>query len=164
MSHPILHSLISEELRHPLTTGDSPLLDRFKFLQPYMTDFRRPMASWATVLALFFLSSSALAIPIHRQLTARSDVVCVPATWQDIIAFFALNYATHALTIKSFPGDTTETTIWMIVFALFVPFAGVWRACLAIENGTFKIFAKDDFQDAARAGALCAVFRSRFWK
>jgi len=128
------------------------------------TDFWRSLASFATVLAFLLLPSVAVAIPIHRQLTARSEVVCVPATWQDIIAFYVLNYATHALTIKSSPGDTTETTFWIILFALFIPFAGVWRACLTIANGTFNVFGKTGFQDAARVGALCAVFRNSDWK
>ena len=85
----------------------------------------------------------------------RSDVVCGAASWEDVVAFFLLNYFAHAATIRHFPGDSTPTQFWWTACALFLPFAGVWRACQSIANA--RPFEKDPLERAKYAGALCTA-------
>lgn len=139
-------------------TGDQRTMQTTKM----QTDIRCVLSCTGILtLILFFHVSIVHAIPISLQ--HRSEVICDPSTWQSIVAFFVLNYATHAMTIKSFPGDTTRTKCWWTALALFVPFAGVWRGCQSIARGSLR--RTNDLQDAARAGALCAVTRwDPFWQ
>jgi hypothetical protein len=85
----------------------------------------------------------------------RSAVVCGAASWEDVVAFFLLNYVAHAATIHHFPGDSSSTQIWWTACVLFVPFAGVWRACQSIANA--RPFEKNPLERAKYAGALCTM-------
>jgi len=109
-----------------------------------------------TIVALVLLSH---ALPLQNHGTLhqekRSDVVCGAPSWDDIIAFFLLNYVAHAATVRHFPGDSTKTQMWWTACALFVPFAGVWRACQSIANA--RPFEKNELERAKYAGALCVV-------
>ena len=98
-------------------------------------------------------------VPYAHTTEKRSDVVCGAASWEDVVAFFLLNYFAHAATIRHFPGDSTSTQIWWTACALFVPFAGVWRACQSIANA--RPLEKDPLERAKYAGALCTAELSR---
>jgi hypothetical protein len=108
-----------------------------------------------TLVVLVILSR---ALPLQHPAShkeKRSDVVCGAASWNDIVAFFVLNYLAHAATIRHFPGDTARTQMWWTACALFFPFAGVWRACQSIANA--RPFEKDELKRAKYAGALCVI-------
>jgi hypothetical protein len=83
------------------------------------------------------------------------NLVCRPAKWPDVLAFFLLNYIAHAATLKTLPGESTPLTILNMLAALFFPASGVFRG-LDTLLGRAK-FAKTDLEMAARAGALCTI-------
>jgi len=112
------------------------------------------------VLALVVGFTHALSLPPTSSKEKRSDIVCGAASWEDVIAFFLLNYVAHAATIRHFPGDTTKTQIWYTACAFFFPFTGVWRACQSIANA--RPFEKDQLERAKYAGALCVVMYDLF--
>ena len=85
----------------------------------------------------------------------RSAVVCGAASWEDVLFFFLLTLVARAATIRHYPGDSTATQIWWTACALFLPFAGVWRACQSIA--TARPFEKDPLERAKYAGALCTI-------
>jgi len=109
------------------------------------------------VLVLVVVVGIAHALPLQSTSIKekRSDIVCGAASWEDVVAFFLLNYVAHAATIRHFPGDTTKTQIWYTACALFFPFTGVWRACP-------RPFEKDQLERAKYAGALCVVMYDIF--
>jgi hypothetical protein len=114
------------------------------------------------VLALVSLVGLTLVSPLQPGTSLpkekRSDLVCGAASWEDVAAFFLLNYVAHAATVRPFPGDNMKTQIWYIACALFVPFAGVWRACESIAYA--RPFA-NALDQAKWAGALCMVAYDR---
>jgi hypothetical protein len=78
-----------------------------------------------------------------------------------IVAFFAANYAAHAATVKSNPGDKLPVTVCNIILALLFPVSGLMRAVNAIVR--FGRRGRSDVQKACRAGALCMVVRVPGW-
>jgi hypothetical protein len=107
----------------------------------------------------FLLAASVTSLPISIQ---HSVIFCGPANWQSVIFFYILNYGAHAMTIKSFPGDRTFKSIAWMMAALLAPFSGILRGCISIARG--KIRGESDLEHAARAGALCAVVRTKSWQ
>lgn len=101
----------------------------------------------------------AQAIPVPTRQT--SGVVCVAATWDDILTFFVVNFVTHAVTVRSLPGDRTADVAINTLIALLFPFSGVWAGIMAIRRAS--CLAKDQVQQAARAGALCILVRTPKW-
>jgi hypothetical protein len=92
----------------------------------------------------------------------RDKIECVAATWQDILIFMVINYVTHAMTVKSLPGEQTSAVAFYRFLALLFPFTGAWRGLRAIRLAA--VFGEDDLKRAARAGALCIVARSAAWQ
>lgn len=90
----------------------------------------------------------------HR---GNCKLLCRPTTWTDIILFYFGNYAAHAATVVSHPGQSLMSTLLTIVTALFFPGSGVRNGIAAIRS--FAIFGDTNLQVAARAGALCAVVK-----
>jgi len=86
------------------------------------------------------------------------NLVCRPGKWPDVLAFFLLNYFTHAATIKTLPGENTPITILNILAALFFPASGVFRAYEALK-WCAKLLGQTELETAARAGALCTVIQ-----
>jgi hypothetical protein len=80
----------------------------------------------------------------------------------DILSFFLGNYAAHAATVISYPGESIASTIGAIVFALVFPTPGIVRGLNAIVR--HAAFVSDPLEQAARAGALCMVVRTKDWK
>lgn len=90
------------------------------------------------------------------------NLLCTPSSWTDIITFYVGNYAAHAATVISLPGESTISTTRVGLSALLFPTSGLMRGFLTIA--TFATFAKTDLQKAARSRALCMVIRSQDWK
>ena len=92
-------------------------------------------------------------------------VLCVyGSSWRAslyIATFFAANYAAHAATIKSNPGDKTPVTVCNIILALLFPVSGLMQAVNAIVR--FGRRGNSDVGKACRAGALCMVVRIPGW-
>ena len=91
----------------------------------------------------------------------NDDLFCLPATWYQIAIFFLVNYGSHAVTIKSRPGQTYYHTARDIFFALLCPFSGVLRAIDSFWRCSWP--SENDLIKAARAGALCIVVRNAEW-
>src|SRR5579871_6648055 len=110
----------------------------------------------STNIRLIFMSLL-LALVAAYPVLPRSTVICGPASWQDIVIFYLLNYGAHAATIKSFPGERTSVNIMWVVAALLLPYSGIVRACVALTHGTSH--KRSDLMRAARARAFCEVVR-----
>lgn len=112
------------------------------------------------LLAFVFAIRVAHGLPISLQ--ERDEVVCTAADWQTVIIFLLLNYATHASTVKAFPGDTLYDMGAWSVAALLAPYSGIVRGCASILRG--RIWGDNQLNNALRAGALCALVRTDSWK
>lgn len=91
----------------------------------------------------------------------NNDLYCTQSQWYDVLVFFALNYASHAATVKSRPGQTYIHTARDVVLSLVYPYAGLMRA---LESLARSSWTTNDLTKAARAGALCIVVRNKDWK
>jgi hypothetical protein len=85
------------------------------------------------------------------------NLLCLPATWSDVLSFFAGNYIAHAATVLSIPGQPAFVACLRIISALLFPVSGIRRGILAIFSGA-KL-AATDLRMAARARALCRVVK-----
>ena len=92
----------------------------------------------------------------------KDDLFCLPATWYQIAIFFVINYGSHAVTIKSRPGQTYYHAARDIMYALLCPFSGVRRAIDSFGRSSWP--SENHFIKAARAGALCTVVRNNEWQ
>ena len=92
----------------------------------------------------------------------NDDLFCLPATWYQIAIFFLVNYGSHALTIKSRPGQTYYHAARDVMCALVCPFSGVRRAIDSFGRSSWP--SENHFIQAARAGALCIVVRNQEWQ
>lgn len=102
-----------------------------------------------------------LSVPDGFTNHGNNDLYCTPSQWYDVLFFFALNYASHAATVKSRPGQTYMHTARDIVMSLFYPYTGLMRA---LESLARSSWTTNDLRKAARAGALCIVVRNKAWK
>ena len=85
------------------------------------------------------------------------NLLCRPAAWTDIVVFYLGNYAAHAATIITTPGESPAHTLTTFLIALLWPGGGVRKGLEAIFSGA--IFARTHLERAARSGALCAVVK-----
>ena len=92
----------------------------------------------------------------------NDDLFCLPATWYQIAIFFLVNYGSHALTIKSRPGQTYYHAARDVMCALLGPFSGVRRAIDSFGRSSWP--SENHLIKAARAGALCIVVRNQEWQ
>jgi hypothetical protein len=118
------------------------------------------------------------------------EIICTPADGSDIIYFFFVNYATHALTTVVLPGEGWESYLTNALASLLFPSFGAYRGLRAIFVGystVRKWFKREryevhvdidetkkdskrrasqarDLQKARRAGALCMVVRNGDWR
>ena len=83
------------------------------------------------------------------------NLICRPAKWTDILVFYLGNYAAHAATTKSKPGQGLLASFFTVLAALVFPGSGIFRGYEAVRSKA--IFAETDLQTTARAGALCMV-------
>jgi hypothetical protein len=102
-------------------------------------------------------------VPPGTSTHGEPNLLCTPTKWFDVFLFFAVNYFSHAITVKSAPGEQTLDSFLDILSALFHPFSGVPRGIEAIFRRA-AFFSSDDLQKAARAGALCIVVRDHVWR
>jgi hypothetical protein len=104
----------------------------------------------------------------------QDNLLCLPARWTTILRFFVLNYAAHAVTIWSRPGEATVEKVFAMVLTFFFPVAGLSRGIDAIyrhasyhsNGGLLKGLIGSgsneyEIHKAARAGALGIVIREQ---
>lgn len=104
----------------------------------------------------------------------QDNLICIPARWTTVARFFVLNYAAHAFTIWSRPGEATIEKIFAMALAFFFPVSGLGRGIDAIyRHASFHCghgllkglfgFGSNDYEihKAARAGALAIVAREQ---
>jgi hypothetical protein len=96
-----------------------------------------------------------------------SDIFCaIPSPWFSGVGIFYLgNYAAHAATIVTYPGEPPLYIFLAILYALFFPTSGITRGLNAIFRFARIRRRRDgDLCIAARSGALCMVVRSSKWR
>jgi hypothetical protein len=86
----------------------------------------------------------------------------VPAPWFSIMIFYLGNFAAHAATLVTYPGEPPMNVFAAILYALFFPNTGIVRGLNAIFRHAH--FSRGDLQAATRAGALCMVVRTGAWR
>lgn len=87
---------------------------------------------------------------------------CVADSNFKIAQFFALNYVTHAFTLRTGAGYKASYSIMFSVIALFLPYYGLLMACRSMES--WAMDAKGSLEHAGRASALCVVARTKYWR
>jgi hypothetical protein len=92
----------------------------------------------------------------------NNHTFCVPPKWTNIATFFLTNYVSHAVTVKSLPGEPPVPSLLAILLTLFIPGSGVARAVSAIHQRA--VFCSDPLTTATRAEALCMVVRTEGWE
>ncbi|KAF8536560.1 hypothetical protein BDD12DRAFT_889869 [Trichophaea hybrida] len=86
----------------------------------------------------------------------KGDVCCRPADWTDIAKFFIANYFAHAFTVVT-PGARHRDTICFMVWALFMLYVGVARACVVITRCSIRVTGA--LNKAHKAGALYTLVK-----
>ena len=101
--------------------------------------------------------ANASSITLPEGLSNHGDptILCRPADWADITAFFLINYIAHAATIVTNPGEKFPSVLFTSLLAVLFPVVGILRGTRAIRSMAFN--AKSELQKAARAGALCFI-------
>lgn len=110
------------------------------------------------------LENITVTVPEGTSHHGDSRLLCTPASWKEVLLFYAANYAAHALTIKARPGERFLETCLVALMALVYPYSGVMRGLEAIVRHSALCFREHGLQRAVRAGALCVVVRSDEWE
>src|SRR5438034_9844332 len=107
-------------------------------------------------------------VPAGQNATNHNSnhIFCVvPAPWFTVMVFYLGNYAAHAATLVTYPGEAPMCIAAAILYALVLPTTGIVRGLNAIfRRSRFPWVGKTDLQTAARAGALCMVVRTEKWR
>jgi hypothetical protein len=108
--------------------------------------------------------------PLNATNHNSPDIFCVvPAPWFGVMLFYLGNYAAHAATLITYPGEDPIYIGAAILYALFFPTTGIVRGLNAIfrrarVGGKFPFIEDSALRVAARAGALCMVVRTEKWR
>lgn len=135
-----------------------------------------PIALWLSVWALLCSLPRSTAAPnpgrvlqnitieVPKGTTDHSDkhLLCLPTQWVDVVAFFLTNYVSHAMTVKSEPGQALFTEVHSSISALLLPTSGLVRGLSALAQ--CAVSSHSALETASKAGALCVVVRSQDWK
>ncbi|KAF8542014.1 hypothetical protein BDD12DRAFT_641404, partial [Trichophaea hybrida] len=81
---------------------------------------------------------------------------------QETLKYIASNYIAHSFTIKLAAGYGSSYGILFGFASLFFPYICLVTASRSLEQ--MSILEKDPMKRAARAGALCMVVQTKFWK
>lgn len=103
---------------------------------------------------------------LHATDHDSNNIFCVvPSPWFTVIIFYLGNYAAHAATLITYPGEAPVYVGAAILYALFFPTSGIVRGLNAIFRSARLPWSKrTDLCAAARAGALCMVVRTDRWR
>ncbi|PQE27883.1 pogo transposable element protein [Rutstroemia sp. NJR-2017a BBW] len=126
-------------------------------MYPLFSYYQGPGAAGLPVL-----QNVTIPLPVGTSNHGTPGLLCNPATWFDVLTFYLVNYAAHAVTTRSLPGERRYSLTRTIMMALFFPAAGAFRGILGIAS--LAVLQKTDLEKAASAGALCMVIRTPEWK
>jgi len=86
-------------------------------------------------------------------------LVCRPATWTSIAAFFVSNFVAHVFTIKQDPDQSASTTLLAGLATLCYPVFGLVKATSALLRSARSPFrsSQSALERAHNAGALCML-------
>jgi len=107
------------------------------------------------ILIIALLLRVVAALPMTPVQRRDDNVTCGPASWRTVLLFYVVNYGTHALTVKTSPGENTQSAIVWILAAFLYPYSGIMKAAVAISRG--RRWGESDLQHALRAKSLCEV-------
>jgi hypothetical protein len=108
--------------------------------------------------------------PLNATNHGSPDIFCVvPSPWFGVMLFYLGNYAAHAATLITYPGEDPIYVGAAILYALFFPTTGIVRGLNAIfrrarVRGKFPFVEDSELRVAARAGALCMIVRTEKWR
>ncbi|KAI9768637.1 MAG: hypothetical protein M1839_003997 [Geoglossum umbratile] len=117
------------------------------------------------------MTNLTITVPIGTTTHGDPHLLCMPGKWNDIIIFYLGNFLAHAATVRQYPGEQPYNIALGLMTALIFPSGGALRGLNAVlRSAAYKIGPRglpnqtEPLERAARAGALCMVVRSRFWK
>jgi hypothetical protein len=136
----------------------------------FTTSFRNMPTIAIFVLAILPLAVSAapvlqnitITVPEGTSNNGDPHLLCIPARSWDMLVFIATNYIAHSATVKALPGEPAIPTFLTVLLALLFPVTGVIRGLDAIFQAA--VFQKTPLDTAVRAGAVCEVVRTSFWR
>ena len=105
--------------------------------------------------------SNAFPIDFQTKFDYVSAIAKSETTWE-VLKFIATNYLAHAFTVNTAPGYGGFYSLLFSLGSLAFPYIGLVRACRSL--GLMTMLEPDPLQRAARAGALCMVARTKYWK
>ncbi|MCJ1373297.1 hypothetical protein MMC20_004525 [Loxospora ochrophaea] len=108
------------------------------------------------------LENITVSVPNGTTNHGNPNLLCTPSKWTDIAVFFLANFFAHVATVKSLPGEPALHTLVALLMALMFPTSGVNRGVFAAHQRA--VFSDTPLETAARAGALCVVVRSQWWR
>ncbi|KAF3405569.1 hypothetical protein DPV78_003479 [Talaromyces pinophilus] len=111
------------------------------------------------------------------------NIICFSQPWYKVAIFFLVNYVAHAATIMPLPGQPILLGFLDFLTAVFLPYSGLWRGVSGIWQSIcfsrtrwnqiwnrpgilpkWKEFRNyNRLEEAARAGALAVIIRSKSW-
>ena len=112
-------------------------------------------------LSTTLTSSNAFPIDFRNKFDKASVMEKSKVTWE-VLKFLATNYLAHAFTVNTAPGYGGFYSLLFSVYSLAFPYIGLVTACRSLE--LVPVLKRDPLQRAARAGALCMVARTKYWK
>ncbi|KAJ7442121.1 hypothetical protein FB451DRAFT_1190675 [Mycena latifolia] len=128
-----------------------------------------PILGWAASIPL---QNITIIAPVGTTQHGDDHLLCVPTRPWDILVFILANYLAHAVTVQSYPGESSFDLAWGTVAAVLSPTSGMIRGITAIMrrgwfSGSDPRKAHLDgtpLQTALCCGALCMVVRTKDWK
>ena len=115
------------------------------------------------LLALFTTLKLSNAFPINFQ--SKFDYASLmekSKTAWEVFQFVATNYVAHAFTTHTAPGYGGLYSLIFSFYSLQFPYIGLVTACRSLE--LMPRCGEDPLKRAAKAGALCMVVRTKYWK
>ena len=122
------------------------------------------IVSFASAHPLNISALTTTSLPEGATNHGNAKLVCMPASWFTVASFILGNYVAHAATTQVFPGEKLPEQILATVTSLLYPGAGVVRGLNSIVRGILSLcYCNMELQQAAAAGALCMVVRTKDW-
>ena len=130
------------------------------------------------------LQNITLPLPVGTTYHSTPGLLCTPAQWTDILAFYCFNYIAHAATVITRPGERNLDFAGSAFGCLLFPAMGLYRGVEAILGGAVFVGWRKwkwlvglkqgegegdkevdaELRKAAKSGALCMIVRTKNWR